>query len=45
LLIRNMEKIRPGSICSSMVLESLRRVAEYSADIAEVAINMNIKQV
>jgi len=28
-----------------MVLESLRRVAEYSADIAEVAINMNIKQI
>lgn len=27
----------------SMILESLRRVAEYSADIAEVAINMNIK--
>lgn len=27
----------------TMILESLRRVAEYSADIAEVAINMNIK--
>jgi len=35
----------PGSIELSMVLESLRRVSEYSADIAEVAINMNIKQV
>lgn len=34
-----------GSIELSMVLESLRRVAEYSADIAEVAINMNIKQI
>ena len=34
-----------GSIELSMILESLRRVAEYSADIAEVAINMNIKQV
>jgi phosphate uptake regulator len=29
----------------SMILESLRRVSEYSADIAEVAINMNIKQI
>jgi len=28
----------------SMVLESLRRVAEYSADIAEVSINMNVKK-
>jgi phosphate uptake regulator len=27
----------------SMVLESLRRVAEYSGDIAEIAINMNVK--
>jgi hypothetical protein len=34
-----------GSIELSMVLESLRRVAEYSADIAEVALNMNIRQV
>ena len=33
------------SIELSMILESLRRVAEYSADIAEVAINMNIKQI
>ncbi|AKB26061.1 hypothetical protein MSMTP_2592 [Methanosarcina sp. MTP4] len=32
-----------GNIELSMILESLRRVAEYSADIAEVAINMNIK--
>jgi hypothetical protein len=35
----------PGNIELSMVLESLRRVAEYSADIAEVAINMNITQI
>ena len=34
----------PGKIELSMVLESLRRVAEYSADIAEEAINMNIKR-
>ena len=34
-----------GSIELSMILESLRRVAEYSADIAEVALNMNIKQI
>ncbi|KKH94494.1 phosphate regulatory protein, partial [Methanosarcina sp. 1.H.T.1A.1] len=34
-----------GNIELSMVLESLRRVSEYSADIAEVALNMNIKQV
>jgi phosphate uptake regulator len=35
----------PGNIELSMVLESLRRVAEYSADIAEVAINMNVIQI
>ena len=35
----------PGKVEISMVLESLRRVAEYSADIAEVAINMNVKQI
>jgi len=29
----------------SMILESLRRVSEYSADIAEVSINMNVKQI
>ena len=29
----------------SMILESLRRVAEYGADIAEVSINMNVKQI
>ncbi|AKB22824.1 hypothetical protein MSWH1_2553 [Methanosarcina sp. WH1] len=34
-----------GNIELSMILESLRRVSEYSADIAEVALNMNIKQV
>jgi phosphate uptake regulator len=33
------------NIALSMVLESLRRVAEYSADIAEVSINMNVKQI
>jgi phosphate uptake regulator len=33
------------SVALSMVLESLRRVAEYSADIAEVSINMNVKQI
>ena len=27
----------------SMVLESLRRIAEYSGDIAEASINMNVK--
>jgi hypothetical protein len=30
------------NVAISMVLESLRRVAEYSADIAEVSINMNV---
>jgi phosphate uptake regulator len=35
----------PGNIEFSMILESLRRVAEYSADIAEVSLNMNIKQI
>jgi phosphate uptake regulator len=34
-----------GNIEFSMILESLRRVAEYSADIAEVSLNMNIKQI
>ena len=34
-----------GSIELSMILESLRRVAEYSADIAEVSINMNVKKI
>jgi phosphate uptake regulator len=29
----------------SMILESLRRVAEYSADIAEVSININVKKI
>ena len=33
----------PDNIELSMVLESLRRVAEYSGDIAEIAINMNVK--
>jgi phosphate uptake regulator len=34
-----------GNIELSMILESLRRVAEYSADIAEVSIDMNVKQI
>jgi hypothetical protein len=34
-----------GNIEFSMILERLRRVAEYSADIAEVSLNMNIKQI
>jgi phosphate uptake regulator len=34
-----------GNVELSMILESLRRVAEYSADIAEVSINMNVKQI
>jgi hypothetical protein len=34
-----------GIVELSMVLESLRRVAEYSGDIAEVAINRNIAKV
>jgi hypothetical protein len=34
-----------GTVELSMILESLRRVAEYSADIAEVSINMNVKQI
>ncbi|MFI5382645.1 MAG: phosphate uptake regulator PhoU, partial [Methanosarcina thermophila] len=33
-----------GNIELSMILESLRRVSEYSADIAEVAINMSIRK-
>ncbi|AAM30271.1 phosphate signaling complex PhoU family protein [Methanosarcina mazei] len=33
------------NIALSMILESLRRVAEYSADIAEVSINMNVKKI
>lgn len=33
----------PNNIELSMVLESLRRIAEYSGDIAEIAINMNVK--
>jgi phosphate uptake regulator len=34
-----------GNVELSMILESLRRIAEYSADIAEVSINMNVKQI
>jgi len=32
-----------GNVEISMVLESLRRIAEYSGDIAEASINMNVK--
>lgn len=32
-----------GSVEISMILESLRRIAEYSGDIAEASINMNVK--
>ena len=37
------ESGNPDNIELSMVLESLRRAAEYSGDIAEIAINMNVK--
>ena len=35
----------PDNVEISMILESLRRVAEYSADIAEVSINTNVKKI
>ena len=35
----------PDNVEISMILESLRRVAEYSADIAEVSININVKKI
>jgi hypothetical protein len=35
----------PANIELNMVLENLRRVAEYSGDIAEVAINMNMMRI
>jgi phosphate uptake regulator len=44
----SLESRENGDICNielSMVLESLRRVAEYSGDIAEIAINMNVKMI
>jgi len=33
----------PDNVEINMVLESLRRIAEYSGDIAEASINMNVK--
>jgi hypothetical protein len=41
--LKSREGGDPDNIELSMVLESLRRVAEYSGDIAEIAINMNVK--
>jgi hypothetical protein len=35
----------PNNVEISMILESLRRIAEYSADIAEVSININVKKI
>ncbi len=35
----------PDNVEISMILESLRRIAEYSADIAEVSININVKKI
>ncbi|MDW5549039.1 PhoU domain-containing protein [Methanosarcina sp.] len=32
-----------GNVEMSMILESLRRIAEYSGDIAEASMNMNVK--
>ena len=41
--LESRESGDPDNIELSMVLESLRRAAEYSGDIAEIAINMNVK--
>ena len=41
--LESLEAENTNNIELSMVLESLRRVAEYSGDIAEVAINMSVK--
>jgi phosphate uptake regulator len=41
--LESRESGNPDNIELSMVLESLRRAAEYSGDIAEIAINMNVK--
>jgi len=44
----SLESRHDEDLCTvelSMILESLRRVAEYSADIAEISINMNVKQI
>jgi hypothetical protein len=41
--LESHESREQDNIELSMVLESLRRVAEYSGDIAEVAINMSVK--
>lgn len=43
--LESQETGKAVNIELSMVLESLRRVAEYSGDIAEIAINMNVKMV
>ena len=41
--LESLETENTNNIELNMVLESLRRVAEYSGDIAEVAINMSVK--
>ena len=43
--LESQECESPDYVELSMILESLRRVAEYSADIAEVSINMNVKKI
>ena len=43
--LESRESGDPDNIELSMVLESLRRAAEYSGDIAEIAINMNVKMI
>jgi phosphate uptake regulator len=41
--LESLEAENTNNVEFNMVLESLRRVAEYSGDIAEVAINMSVK--
>ncbi len=41
--LESLEAENTNNVELNMVLESLRRVAEYSGDIAEVAINMSVK--
>ena len=43
--LESRESGTPDDIELSMVLESFRRAAEYSGDIAEIAINMNVKMI
>ncbi len=31
--------------CLSLIIESIKRVAEYSSDIAEIVLNLNIDQI